>query len=212
MRIFLFKIPENNYDIDKYINATDLKYLKLFKGNNRTRKTYGIILQKFIIKLRYNIRYKDILIKKNAYNKPYYNNKFFYNLSYSGNYIIIAYSHIKQIGIDIQNETEKVEKVLIKYGNKLQIFKNSIGENTKIWTKIESYLKMIGYGLSKLDNIKILSNNNIIDKSTGKSFVQRDITSFLPEQIYGTLTTYNNEENINFYNINIDTILDTLNK
>jgi len=211
MRIFLFKIPENKYEIDKYLNATDLKYLRSFKGNIRTRKMYGILIQKFIIQLNYNIPYKDILIKRNAYNKPYYNNKFFYNLSYSENYIIIAYSHIKQIGIDIQNETEKVEKVLMKYGNKTSILKNSIGENIKIWTKIESYLKMVGYGLLKLDNIKILSNNNIIDKSTGKNFIQRDITNFLPEQIYGTLTTYHNEENLNFYNINIETVLDNLN-
>ena len=155
--------------------------------------------------------YKEILIKRNAYNKPYYNNKLFYNLSYSENYIIIAYSQIKPIGIDIQNETEKIANVLMKYGNKPRILKNSIGENIKIWTKIESYLKMIGYGLSKLDNIKILSNNNIIDKSTGKKFVQRDITKYLPEQIWGTITTTYDNDNIVFYNINIDTVLDELN-
>jgi len=212
MRIFLFKIPENKYDVDKYLNSTDMKYLKAFKGNIRTRKIYGIILQKFIIKLNYNISCKDILIKRDANDKPYYNKEIFYNLSYSDKYIIIAYSYIKQIGIDIQNETEKVEKVLMKYGNKASIFKNSIGENIKIWTKIESYLKMIGYGLLKLDNIKILSNNNIIDKSNGKNFIQTDITHFLPEKIYGTITTYHKEENINFYNIIIETILDILNK
>ena len=99
----------------------------------------------------------------------------------------------------------------MKYGNKPRILKNSIGENIKIWTKIESYLKMIGYGLSKLDNIKILSNNNIIDKSTGKKFVQRDITKYLPEQIWGTITTTYDNDNIVFYNINIDTVLDELN-
>ena len=211
MRTFLFKIPENNYEIDKYINSTDLKYLKPFVGKIRMRKMYGIILQKFVIKLNYNIPYKEILIKRNAYNKPYYNNKLFYNLSYSENYIIIAYSHIKPIGIDIQNETEKIANVLMKYGNKPRILKNSIGENIKIWTKIESYLKMIGYGLSKLDNIKILSNNNIIDKSTGKKFVQIDITKYLPEQIWGTITTTYDNDNIVFYNINIDTVLDELN-
>ena len=86
MRTFLFKIPENNYEIDKYINSTDLKYLKPFVGKIRMRKMYGIILQKFVIKLNYNIPYKEILIKRNAYNKPYYNNKLFYNLSYSENY------------------------------------------------------------------------------------------------------------------------------
>ena len=211
MRTFLFKIPENNYEIDKHINSTDLKYLKPFVGKIRMRKMYGIILQKFVIKLNYNIPYKEILIKRNAYNKPYYNNKLFYNLSYSENYIIIAYSQIKPIGIDIQNEPEKIANVLMKYGNKPRILKNSIGENIKIWTKIESYLKMIGYGLSKLDNIKILSNNNIIDKSTGKKFVQRDITKYLPEQIWGTITTTYDNDNIVFYNINIDTVLDELN-
>ena len=211
MRIFLLKIPKNEYQLDKYINHAELTYLKSFCGNNRRRKIYGIILQKFIIKLHYNIAYDDIFIKKNTFNKPYYNNRLFYNVSYSENYIIIAYSHNTQIGIDIQNENEKVEKVLLKYGNKYQILKNSIEENITIWTKIESYLKMIGCGLTKLDNIKILSNNNIIDKSTGKCFVQKDISNLLPERIHGTVTTYR-EEIITFENINMDTILDNLNK
>jgi len=211
MRIFLLKIPKNEYQLDKYINHAELTYLKSFCGNNRRRKIYGIILQKFIIKLHYNIAYDDIFIKKNTFNKPYYNNRLFYNVSYSKNYIIIAYSHNTQIGIDIQNENEKVENVLLKYGNKSQILKNSIEENITIWTKIESYLKMIGCGLTKLDNIKILSNNNIIDKSTGKSFVQKDISNLLPERIHGTVTT-DREEIITFENINMDTILDNLNK
>ena len=211
MRIFLLKIPKNEYQLDKYINHAELTYLKSFCGNNSRRKIYGIILQKFIIKLHYNVAYDDIFIKKNTFNKPYYNNRLFYNVSYSKNYIIIAYSHNTQIGIDIQNENEKVENVLLKYGNKSQILKNSIEENITIWTKIESYLKMIGCGLTKLDNIKILSNNNIIDKSTGKSFVQKDISNLLPERIHGTVTT-DREEIITFENINMDTILDNLNK
>lgn len=207
MRIFLFKIPEEEYNIDKYMNNVDLNYLKHFNGEIRKKKLYGILLQKFIIKLNYNIPYNEIFIKKSEYNKPYYNTNFHYNLSYSKDYIIIAYSHNSEIGIDIQYESKNIENILIKYGNRTDIMKNNIEENIKIWTKIESYLKMTGYGLKNLNNIRILSNNNIIDKTIKKNFIQKDISNYLPNNTYGTITTRSCIEKIFFYNINVKNLL-----
>ena len=207
MRIFLFKIPEEEYNIDKYMNNVDLNYLKHFNGEIRKKKLYGILLQKFIIKLNYNIPYNEIFIKKSEYNKPYYNTNFHYNLSYSKDYIIIAYSYNSEIGIDIQYETKNIENILIKYGKRNDIIKNNIEENIKIWTKIESYLKMSGYGLKNLNNIRILSNNNIIDKTIKKIFIQKDISNYLPNNTYGTITTRFCIEKIYFYNINVKNLL-----
>lgn len=207
MRIFLFKIPEKEYNFDEYMNNSDLNYLKHFNGAIRKKKIYGILLQKFVIKLNYNIPYNEIFIKKNEYDKPYYNKNFHYNLSYSKDYIIIAYSHNSEIGIDIQYESKNIENILIKYGNRNDIMKNNTEDNVKIWTKIESYLKMIGYGLIKLNNIRILSNNNIIDKTIKKNFIQKDISNYLPNDTYGTITTRSCIEKIYFYNINVKNLL-----
>lgn len=207
MRIFLFKIPEKEYNFDEYMNNSDLNYLKHFDGAIRKKKLYGILLQKFVIKLNYNIPYNEIFIKKNEYDKPYYNKNFHYNLSYSKDYIIIAYSHSSEIGIDIQYESKNIENILIKYGNRNDIIKNNTEDNVKIWTKIESYLKMIGYGLIKLNNIRILSNNNIIDKTIKKNFIQKDISNYLPNNTYGTITTRCCIEKIFFYNINVKNLL-----
>lgn len=207
MRIFLFKIPEKEYNFDEYMNNSDLNYLKHFNGAIRKKKIYGILLQKFVIKLNYNIPYNEIFIKKNEYDKPYYNKNFHYNLSYSKDYIIIAYSHSSEIGIDIQYESKNIENILIKYGNRNDIMKNNTEDNVKIWTKIESYLKMIGYGLIKLNNIRILSNNNIIDKTIKKNFIQKDISNYLPNNTYGTITTRSCIEKIFFYNINVKNLL-----
>ncbi len=207
MRIFLFKIPEKEYNFDEYMNNSDLNYLKHFNGAIRKKKIYGILLQKFVIKLNYNIPYNEIFIKKNEYDKPYYDKNFHYNLSYSKDYIIIAYSHNSEIGIDIQYESKNIENILIKYGNRNDIMKNNTEDNVKIWTKIESYLKMIGYGLIKLNNIRILSNNNIIDKTIKKNFIQKDISNYLPNDTYGTITTRSCIEKIYFYNINVKNLL-----
>ena len=208
MNLILFKIPEKNYNIDKYMLPIELNSLKDYTTKIKQKKMYGILLQKYIIKKNYNIPYNKILIKRRKYNKPYHNNILNYNLSYSKDYIIITYLYNKSIGIDIQYEDSNIKNVLTKYGNKVQILKNSIEDNTKIWTKIESYLKMIEYGLSKIDNIQIV-DNNIIDETNNKKFVQIDISNFLPDKIHGTITTYHKEK-IFFNNINIEQIINVL--
>lgn len=208
MNLILFEIPEKNYNIDKYMLPIELNSLKDYTTKIKQKKMYGILLQKYIIKKNYNIPYNKILIKRRKYNKPYHNNILNYNLSYSRDYIIITYLYNKSVGIDIQYEDSNIKNVLTKYGNKAQILKNSIEGNTKIWTKIESYLKFIEYGLSKIDNIQIL-DNNIIDKTNNKKFVQIDISNFLPDKIHGTITTYHKEK-IFFNNINIEQIINVL--
>ena len=82
-------------------------------------------------------------------------------------------------------------------------------KNIKIWTKIESYLKFLGVGLFKINDIKILNNNEIIDINNKNIFYQYDISDHLPDMIYGTLTT-NKKINYTFYNINLNILLNIL--
>jgi phosphopantetheinyl transferase len=206
MRIFIFKIPDYLINFDNYLNNEDLKFLNNYPKNIFHRKIYGLLLQKFIIKLNYELATNKIIFKRDEYNKPYFNNEINYNLSYSKDYIIITYSKY-QIGIDIEDKKD-IKNILKKYGG-YNILSNSISTNIRIWTKIESYLKFLGVGLFKINDIKILNNNEIIDINNKNIFYQYDISDHLPDMIYGTLTT-NKKINYTFYNINLNILLNIL--
>lgn len=206
MRIFLFKIPDYLINFDNYLNNEDLKFLNNYPKNIINRKIYGLLLQKFIIKLNYELATNKIILKRDEYNKPYFNNEINYNLSYSKDYIIITYSKY-QIGIDIEDKKD-IKNILKKYGG-CNILTNSVSTNIKIWTKIESYLKFLGVGLFKINDIKILNNNEIIDINNKNRFYQYDISDHLPDMIYGTLTT-NRKIKYTFYNINLNILTNIL--
>ena len=206
MRIFLFKIPDYLINFDNYLNNEDLKFLNNYPKNIINRKIYGLLLQKFIIKLYYELATNKIILKRDEYNKPYFNNEINYNLSYSKDYIIITYSKY-QIGIDIEDKKD-IKNILKKYGG-CNILTNSVSTNIKIWTKIESYLKFLGVGLFKINDIKILNNNEIININNKNRFYQYDISDHLPDMIYGTLTT-NRKIKYTFYNINLNILTNIL--
>lgn len=50
MKVYLFKIPEKNYNISKYLLINDLDYVKDYITEIKEKKMYGILLQKYIIK------------------------------------------------------------------------------------------------------------------------------------------------------------------
>ncbi len=105
----------------------------------------------------------------NEYGKPYFkNNPIFFNVSHSGDYTVLLVSD-KECGIDIQKLTFK-KNVINKVCTEIE--KNNIKnafDFTKIWVKKESYVKMIGQGISyglknvdtnKIKNIKVKKYKN----------------------------------------------------
>ena len=152
MRIFIFKIKNDLINLKNFINEKELKL--------NSKKLYGLLLKKFIVKLYSKIDTKEIYFNKNKYDKPYFNDKIFFNISYSKDYVV-AGIYNNEIGLDIEDLNININKILYKYGNKNNIDKNSYTENTKIWTKIESLLKFKGIGLRGIDKIKITDNNMI---------------------------------------------------
>ena len=98
----------------------------------------------------------------NKYGKPSFkNNPIFFNASHSGEYTVLVISD-KEIGVDIQKITYK-RKVIDKICNENE--KNNIKnatDFTKLWVKKESFIKMIGQGLSYgLKNVDTLKMTNI---------------------------------------------------
>lgn len=202
MRIFVFRIINDLLSFKKFINEEEF--------NLSLKKVSGLLLKKFIIKLYSNIDTKEIIIKKNQNSKPYFNDKIFFNISYSKEYVV-GVSHDSEIGLDIEDFNNNINKILYKYGNKNNINQNSYVENTKIWTKIESLLKFIGIGLKGIDKIKIM-DNNLITFSNKNNYIQTDITNKLPPNICGTITTNKKIKTINLFYINQKILINILNK
>lgn len=133
----------------------------LNKSNNKKLSNYIL-----------NYAYRDIynedidlsLITKNNYGKPYYNDKFYYNISHSKNYIVIATSN-QEIGIDIEEDRKYQDKLQDKIlSNNEQIIDNNILIN---WVIKEAYSKYkgIGYGI----DFKTINTNDLLNDSNLKN-------------------------------------------
>ena len=210
MKVIFFKLPEKFSNEYNYLNDQDIDNLSKYESKTKTKKYFGILLQKYIIKLNYDISIDNIKIKRDFNGKPYFKN-LYYNLSYSKDCVIIAYSN-QALGIDIEDVKDGIEKIIEKYGDKHLINKNNNVQNTIIWTNIESYLKLIGTGLSKIDDVKIDKYNEISDESLKEKFFNYDISYFLPENIVGTISVFKKLDNIKFEEINLKKLIYTLDK
>lgn len=208
MKIYLFK-NEVIKDAYNYLNQHDLNYLNNFHFNIKNKKINSILLQKYVIMLNFNIKPKDIVIKRKD-NKPFFNDTFFYSVSYSKEYIIIVTSN-KNIGIDIEYINYKLNNVLYNIFIDDTFKYTSSKENTLLWTKIESYLKLIGCGLKGLKHLKY--QNGIINHDN-KNVQYYNISHLLPKNYYGYISNdcVSNDylDEIHFYNINKINLLNVL--
>lgn len=101
-------------------------------------------------------------IIKNEEGKPYIKgNPIYFNISNKDNITVLLISDL-ECGVDIETITFN-EKIMNKFylKSEIDLINNSLNkeqEFTKIWVKKESYIKMIGKGLSF--GIKNIDTNN----------------------------------------------------
>lgn len=164
----------NSFSNSEYKNIYQLikkeKATKIDKIQSKKSKKASILGEYlFIIGLKrfYNIEYINIDINYNENGKPYINNyPIFFNISHSGNYVIIVFSN-KEIGIDIQKK-EKTLKSLKNYittTNDKKILNHILHYDTiAIFSLKESYIKMLGKRINDIKKIEIsnILKNNII--------------------------------------------------
>lgn len=133
------------------------------------RSLLGEILARKRVSLRSGLSSSEIDIIKSEKGKPYLKNisNLFFNISHSGNWVVVAISD-KEIGIDV----EKIKRINIRIAERF--FSNSENEFLKglkgaekdkcffdLWTLKESYLKLLGKGLTKsLSSFSILKHND----------------------------------------------------
>ncbi len=119
----------------------------------------------------YDISANDIIVDKGEYGKPYIHGKekFKYNISHSGDYVVLAYTmdaDIASVGIDVEKVKVRDDdmKVANRFFTKDEIDYISDGLECsdvdmrfyKIWTMKEAFMKLTGKGLGlRLDSFSV---------------------------------------------------------
>ena len=130
-------------------------------------KINSIELVKKIYKKETNEEFNVSKLHYNNYGKPLYNNKFYFNISHSKNYICIVISK-SNVGIDIEED----RKIYINFNKSFFNENESIIDNNILnnWVIKECYSKFLGVGLNldfkKVSAQKICLNNNFYNLSS----------------------------------------------
>ncbi len=156
MTKFYYTNINNIFNIDLFLN--DVPAYRREKINRlkheRDKKASlcaGLLINKF---------FKNSEIKLGKYGKPFAGNGKFFNISHSGDYVIIAVSD-SEVGCDIEtvkdNDFERLGKIVF-HENERNILKNTSDKKEyfyQLWTRKEAFIKCLGEGfhfkISSLD-------------------------------------------------------------
>ncbi len=115
----------------------------------------GEILAMTAIKNEFGIPIKDQVILSDRMGKLYLSGhpEVNFNISHSGKYVVCALCD-RVVGVDIQEITPCRWPVAKRFFTPAEIEATVLGGDiafTKIWTRKEAYLKMLGTGFTRLD-------------------------------------------------------------
>ena len=131
------------------------KKIKMFRHNaDALRCILGEKLIRYAIKKELGLNHNEIVIDTNIYGKPFLVNDggFHFNISHSGKWVVCATGN-QPVGIDVEMivdiDIKIIENILTQqecdYLNKHE---NKLLCLYELWTLKESFLKMLGKGLS----------------------------------------------------------------
>ncbi|MBI9097873.1 MAG: 4'-phosphopantetheinyl transferase superfamily protein [Spirochaetaceae bacterium] len=154
------------------------------------------ILIRYSLLKGFDLKGNDIEIDRTDFGKPFLRNhkNIFFNLTHSGDYVILAISD-KEVGIDIEQEKEIDIEIADKFFSKSESKIISSAEDKdkksiffRMWTQKESYLKAIGLGLSKpLDSFSVESisgDYKVIDSENLQRYPEWKLDYFIIEGNY----------------------------
>lgn len=136
------------------------------------------VLIRSIVCRKFKINNAELFYEYNIYGKPRINldNNFCFNVSHSGNWVVAAVDD-QQIGIDIEEvkstEYEDISQEFFTKGEYMWLLSQNNAERNeafyKLWTVKESYVKMVGKGLT------IPLNSFCIDFDLGDIICIKDV-------------------------------------
>ena len=212
-----FALPEKTFIslLDKIRKPKQEKIKRYKFREDALRSLFGELLFKYALKKSYNINYDKEIIIEDEYGKPHLNNRdIYFNISHSGDWTAVV-CFTSSAGIDIEKIENPPYEIMPK--NFTQTECEQIENDDEMiktiqfytmWTLKESYIKMLGQGLSiALDsfsismkdknNIEITDKNRATNNVCFKSFYPDSnhilsvcISSFCKE-IYPQLTSLN---------------------
>ena len=128
-----------------------------YKNNAATQRSLlGEILSRSVLSKKLDIPLQEVSVQKAEKGKPFLkNHPLYFNISHSGNWVVVATSE-KEIGVDIElirNVDFRIAERYFSEKEKNKLFGLSEEKQTAyffdLWTLKESYLKLLGKGLTK---------------------------------------------------------------
>lgn len=161
LRLFLANINDYRDELlNSLTNEQIQKAHKYKKEDDYKRSVLSSYLLNYVLYF-HQVKNKNIVY--NLYNKPYLESKeIFFNISHSKDYVICAASKF-DLGVDIEYVRPMNQLVIDKcFSEDEKNFIKTDEEFTKVWTLKESYLKMLGCGVSsKLNSFSVIKNNEV---------------------------------------------------
>jgi 4'-phosphopantetheinyl transferase len=160
-----FSVPETMYlSLLGKIRKDKRKKIERFKlREDALRSLSGELLLKYALEKYFNIEDENEIIAEDDFGKPHLKNKqLFFNISHSGNWAGIV-CYVDDAGIDIERIANPPYEIMPNAFTLEEI--EQIGDRNpqvnaeqfyRMWTLKESYIKMLGQGLSvSLDSFSI---------------------------------------------------------
>lgn len=154
----------------KLIGNTSIYYLQ---AKSILKDTSSLFLKE-ILNNEYNIYNYEIIKNKNG--KPYLkNSNLFFNISHKKDIIVIAVSD-NEVGIDIEyiDKDKEIKKALLNSffsKNEINYIDNNIENFFEVFTKKESYIKMLGKRVAEIKYVDIFNLNCNFNTFRYKDFV-----------------------------------------
>lgn len=158
------------------LNKVDALYFEA----DKKRSVYGESLVRYLAR-KYNRLdlEQQIVFKYNKFGKPYFESgsSYYFNLAHSGDWLVCAWSS-KEVGIDIEQVTpDNFDMDVVRHffsQGEYQKINSQKNKNNQIclfyeyWTLKESYLKLLGKGLSiDLKTISFSKPINLLNQEQG---------------------------------------------
>lgn len=158
--------------VNQYLNQQDIVQYKLIKSKKRANQfMLGRLMVYYALCSLFDLSIKQICIKKSSYGKPFLKDydDFYFNISHSGDHIVCVVSD-SAVGIDIELLGKECDSGVMKFlAEEEQQYLKTIPERDKcktffdIWTKKESYVKMVGRGLSiSMHSFSVFAQTNCV--------------------------------------------------
>lgn len=163
MSVYLYYLKKTDFSLDQ-IPLTDQQKEKLnqFKSKKRQKEwALSQFLRRFVFSQKLNLAMDELVFFEKKHHKPYLINQtdqaYDFNISHSGDYLVMAVSEPYTIGLDIETISDKRSILAIAksfYTKNENDFLNKMNKDQKayyfylIWTLKEAFLKLDGTGIA----------------------------------------------------------------